>query len=191
VTDQTEQLSTHLMLDYLVELGSELLAAGCPSYRLETLLSVVAAHEGFSADVFALPTGLFVAIRTPTGTAPAVSMVRVNEWRVDLQRLAVLDELLNRVVDRTLTVHDARLELRHASHEGLDQVRARRSLGRGRGRRHEGQRGRRRRPHLPRPCRGARAQGRRRPAPPGPPPRRRPRRCPSRARPASGRARAL
>ena len=118
MTDSREPLSTHLMLDYLVELGSELLAAGCPSYRLEELLGVVAKREGFSADVFALPTGLFVAIRTPTGEAPAVSMVRVNEWRVDLQRLAVLDELLNRVVDRTLTVNDARLELRRLSKAG-------------------------------------------------------------------------
>jgi uncharacterized membrane protein YjjP (DUF1212 family) len=111
VTDTRAPLPTHLMLDYLVELGSELLAAGCPSYRLETLLCVVATREGFSADVFAVPTGLFVAIRTPTGEAPLVSMVRVNEWRIDLERLAVLDELLNRVVDRTLSVEEARLEL--------------------------------------------------------------------------------
>ncbi len=100
------------MLDYLLELGGELLSAGCPSYRLEELLGVVAEREGFSADVFAVPTGLFVSIRTPTGEAPAMSMVRVKEWRIDLERLAVLDELLNRVVDRTLSVEDARGELR-------------------------------------------------------------------------------
>lgn len=111
VTD-AQPLSTHLMLDYLVELGSELSSAGCPSYRLEELLTVVAEHEGFKADVFALPTGLFIGIRTPTGDAPAVSMVRVKDWGIDLERLAMLDELLNRVVSRTLSVNDARLELR-------------------------------------------------------------------------------
>lgn len=111
-TETRELLPTHLLLDYLVELGSELLSAGCPSYRLEELLTVVAGHEGHHADVFAVPTGLFVGLRTPTGTAPAVAMVRVKEWRVDLHRLAVLDELFNRVVDRTLSVNDARVELR-------------------------------------------------------------------------------
>jgi len=113
-----EPLSTHLLLDYLVELGSELLSAGCPSYRLEELLSVVAQREGFSADVFAVPTGLFVGIRTPTGDAPAVSMVRVTEWRIDLERLAVLDGLLHRVIERELSVNDARLELRRLSKQG-------------------------------------------------------------------------
>jgi uncharacterized membrane protein YjjP (DUF1212 family) len=107
-----EPLSPNLVLDYLVELGSELLAAGCPSYRLEELLTVIAEHEGFQADVFAVPTGLFIGVRTPTGEAPAVSMVRVKEWRIDLERLSVLDELLNRVVDRTLSVNDARAALR-------------------------------------------------------------------------------
>lgn len=115
MTSPREPLSTHLMLDYLVELGSELLSAGCPSYRLEELLTVVAEREGFDADVFAVPTGLFVAIRTPTGEAPAVSMVRVKEWRIDLERLAVLDELLNDVVDRKVTVNEARTALRRLS----------------------------------------------------------------------------
>lgn len=116
MTAARERLSTHLMLDYLLELGSELLAAGCPSYRLEELLMVVAEREGFEADVFALPTGLFLSIRTPTGEPPVMSMVRVKEWRIDLERLALLDELLNRVVDRTLSVDDARLELRQFAH---------------------------------------------------------------------------
>ncbi|MCA2978549.1 MAG: threonine/serine exporter family protein [Myxococcaceae bacterium] len=111
----SEPLSTHLVLDYLIELGSELLTAGCPSYRLEELLTRIAEHEGFAADVFVVPTGLFVGVRTPTGEAPAVAMVRVKDWRIDLSRLAELDALLNRVVDRTLSVNDARAELRRLS----------------------------------------------------------------------------
>ncbi|MCU0699679.1 MAG: threonine/serine exporter family protein, partial [Myxococcaceae bacterium] len=61
----------------------------------------------------------FVGVRTPTGDAPAVSMVRVREWRIDLERLAVLDALLNRVVDRTLSMNDARAELRRLSSKPL------------------------------------------------------------------------
>lgn len=104
--------SPQLVLDYLVELGSDLLAAGCPTYRLEELLVAVAANEGFSADVFAVPTGLFVSIRTPTGEAPVTTMVRVREWQTNLTALADLDRLLNRVVTRELSVEEARAELK-------------------------------------------------------------------------------
>ena len=33
-----EALSAQLLLDYLIELGTALMSAGCPSYRLEELL---------------------------------------------------------------------------------------------------------------------------------------------------------
>jgi CBS domain containing-hemolysin-like protein len=52
-----ERLTSHLLLDYLVELGTGLMSAGCPSYRLEELLMVLARHEGFEVDAFAVPTG--------------------------------------------------------------------------------------------------------------------------------------
>ncbi len=107
-----ERLSSHLLLDYLVELGTGLMSAGCPSYRLEELLMVLARHEGFEVDAFAVPTGLFVSVKTPQGDAPAMAMVRVRDWRTDLETLALLDEVMNEVVDRKLTVTQARAKLR-------------------------------------------------------------------------------
>ncbi len=107
-----EPLTTHLLLDYLVELGTGLMEAGCPSYRLEELLAVLALHEGFEVAAFAVPTGLFVSVKTPQGEAPAMAMVRVRDWRTDLETLALLDEVMNAVVDRKLTVPEARARLR-------------------------------------------------------------------------------
>lgn len=104
----SEKLSANLLLEYLVELGTGLLSAGCPTHRLEDLLSAVAAHEGFACDAFAVPTGLFLSVRTPEGEPPVMQMVRVREWSTNLERLAALDEVLNDVAERTLTVDEAR-----------------------------------------------------------------------------------
>jgi len=107
-----EPLTSHLLLDYLVELGVGLMSAGCPSYRLEELLVVLARHEGFELDAFAVPTGLFVSVKTPQGEAPVIAMVRVRDWRTDLETVALLDEVMNAVVSRTLSVTEARAKLR-------------------------------------------------------------------------------
>ena len=107
-----EALSPHLLLDYLVELGSALMSAGCPAHRLEELIVTVARHEGHVADVFAVPTGLFVGLRTAEGEASLTTMVRVSEWTNDLERLSALDELLNEVADRSLSIPAARQKIR-------------------------------------------------------------------------------
>lgn len=108
----TERLSPQLLLDYLAELGSALMSAGCPVHRLEGLLVAVAALEGHAADVFAVPTGLFVALRTPDGEATHLTMVRVSEWANDLERLSALDAVLNEVADRLISITEARQRIR-------------------------------------------------------------------------------
>lgn len=106
-----EDLSPQLLLDYLVELGTALMSSGCPTHRLEDLLVTIARHEGHSADVFALPTGLFVSLRTPNGEPSRLAMVRVTEWANDLEKLTELDELLNEVVAGTLDIATARVRI--------------------------------------------------------------------------------
>lgn len=110
--DEPQPLSAQLMLDYLVDLGGALMAAGCPTYRVEDLLVLVARHEGHHADVFAVPTGLFVGVRTPEGQASPTTMVRVTEWTNDLERLAALDRVVNDVIDRSATIPEARARIR-------------------------------------------------------------------------------
>ncbi len=109
---RSDDLSPQLLLDYLVELGTALMSAGCPTHRLEELLTTLAGREGHFADVFAVPTGLFISLRTPQGQASLTAMVRVTEWANDLERLAELDELMNEVADGELDIPTARLRIR-------------------------------------------------------------------------------
>lgn len=114
-----EDLSPQLVLDYLVELGTALMSAGCPTHRLEQLLVTLARHEGHEADIFALPTGLFISLRTPNGEPALLAMVRVTEWNNDLGRLVALDALLNAVADDTLDLTEARRRI-HALQKAAD-----------------------------------------------------------------------
>jgi uncharacterized membrane protein YjjP (DUF1212 family) len=106
------------VLDYLVELGSALMSAGCPVHRLEELLVALAGLEGYQADVFAVPTGLFVTVRAEGPGPSLTTMVRVREWGTDLERMAELDEVLNLVADRKLGIPEARRRIQQARGAG-------------------------------------------------------------------------
>ncbi|MCC6335847.1 MAG: threonine/serine exporter family protein [Myxococcales bacterium] len=109
---RTETLSAQEALEYVVELGSALMSAGCPTHRLEELLDSVAKAQGFSADVFAVPTGLFVTLRGAEGTPPVFSMARVSTWSTDLHLLGQLDEVVTDVASGVLSIPEARARIR-------------------------------------------------------------------------------
>lgn len=96
--------------DYLAEIGGTLVAYGCPSYRLEDVIAVVAEDEGYTAQTFALPTGLFLTLSAP-GQAPLVRMVRAKRWETNLDRLVLVDGIFNDVGDKKKTIAEARREL--------------------------------------------------------------------------------
>jgi uncharacterized membrane protein YjjP (DUF1212 family) len=101
------------LADYLLEVGSTLAACGCPSYRLEDVMRLIADIEGYRADPFALPTGLFLRVTSKDGSGPQVQrMTRVSDWGVDLARLTLVDEIFNDVVDRRATIEQARTRIR-------------------------------------------------------------------------------
>jgi uncharacterized membrane protein YjjP (DUF1212 family) len=97
--------------DYLMEIGGTLVAYGCPSYRLEEVIRVVAEIEGYSAQAFAIPTGLFVSITVPGQTTPVVRMIRVKEWATNLDRLVLVDTIFNDVAADRITIKEARQRL--------------------------------------------------------------------------------
>jgi uncharacterized membrane protein YjjP (DUF1212 family) len=106
-------LSADDLADYLVDLGGALLSAGCPTHRLEDALVKIAAIEGYQADAFGVPTGLFLSLGGPGVERPLVRMVRVKEWATDLERLALIDRVFNEVLARRLPVGVARRMLDH------------------------------------------------------------------------------
>ena len=101
------------LADYLLDIGATLAACGCPSYRLEDVIRLIADSEGYRADPFALPTGLFLRVRAKDGLGPQVMrMTRLGDWGVDLARLAIVDEIFNDVVARRTTIEEARVRIR-------------------------------------------------------------------------------
>ncbi len=101
------------LADYLLEIGATLAGFGCPSYRLEDVIRLIAAIEGHRADPFALPSGLFLRVTAKDGGGPQVNrMTRVNDWGVDLARLTLVDEVFNDVVARRATIDQARERIR-------------------------------------------------------------------------------
>lgn len=108
---RTPRLPRSELADYVMELGGTLLSYGCPTHRLEAVIRAVGVTEGYRAEAFALPTGLFVTIEGRDGEEPLFRMVRVQEWAVDLDRLALVDRIFNDVADDRCTIEDARHRL--------------------------------------------------------------------------------
>lgn len=103
------------LADYLVDLGAMLAASGCPSYRLEDVIKLVAAAEGQRCEPFALPTGLFLRVSAKDKSGPSAQrMQRVKDWGVDLQRLTLIDEIFNDVISRKTTIQEARARIKAA-----------------------------------------------------------------------------
>ena len=110
------QRSREELADYLLDIGATLAAYGCPSYRLEDVIRSVAESEGYRAEPFALPTGLFLRVvpqvRGEEPVAEVHRMTRLHDWGVDLGRLTLVDELFNEVANRRATIEQARARIR-------------------------------------------------------------------------------
>ena len=106
-----ERLPPTEFADYLLEIGGTLVAYGCPSSRLEEVIRVVAEIEGYAAQAFAIPTGLFVSITVPGQTTPVLRMIRVKEWGTNLDRLVLVDTIFNDVASDRITIKEARQRL--------------------------------------------------------------------------------
>lgn len=108
--------SREQLADYLLDIGATLASFGCPSYRLEDVIRLVAEVEGYRAEPFALPTGLFLRV-TPKerGGEPVPEvhrMTRLSDWGVDLDRLTLVDAIFNDVAYRRATIEQARARIR-------------------------------------------------------------------------------
>jgi uncharacterized membrane protein YjjP (DUF1212 family) len=101
-------LSIPELAEYLVDVGATLSAYGNPTHRTEAVIRLIAELEGCACDVFAVPTGLWLSVRGPGEDVPVVRMARVKEWTVNLDRLAAVDRIFNDVIERKLSLKDAR-----------------------------------------------------------------------------------
>ncbi len=117
-------LSLDELADYLVEVGATLSAHGNPTHRTESLIRLIAEGELCRCEVFAVPTGLWLSVKSVESTRPAVRMARVKEWSLNLDRLSAVDEVFNEVVDRKLSFVEARLAIEQIERRPLPYPRA-------------------------------------------------------------------
>lgn len=115
-TPSARSRTSEQLADYLLDIGTTLAAYGCPSYRLEDVIREVARAEGFEAQSFVLPTGLFLRVVPKDGSpgTPIESqrMRRVQEWSVDLDKLTVIDEIFNDVSAKKTSIEEARTRIK-------------------------------------------------------------------------------
>jgi uncharacterized membrane protein YjjP (DUF1212 family) len=115
-TPSARHRSREELADYLLDIGATLASYGCPSYRLEDVIRLVAETEGYRAEPFALPTGLFLrVVPKERGVVPVPEvhrMTRVSDWGVDLDRLTMVDAIFNDVAYRRATIEQARARIR-------------------------------------------------------------------------------
>ncbi len=111
-SEGTRRRTAEELSDYLAEIGGMLTRYGCPSYRIEGLVHVVAELEGHRAESFALPTGIFLTV-TPRGArmTPVHRMVRLHEWSVNLDKLLFVDAVFNDVAHDRCPIEEARVRL--------------------------------------------------------------------------------
>src|SRR5215211_7186663 len=83
--------------EFIVKLGAALHNYGTSSERLEYGLRKIMVRLGLQDDIFASPTGLFLSIGK-TGRQNT-SIIRVDPGEVHLEKLALLDELSQRVIE--------------------------------------------------------------------------------------------
>lgn len=117
-------LSLDGLADYLVEVGATLSAYGNPTHRTEAVIRAIAERERCECEVFAVPTGLWLSVRSAHEPVPAVRMARVKEWTVNLDRLAAVDLIFNDVAERKSSLVAARRAIEEVESRPLPYPRA-------------------------------------------------------------------
>jgi uncharacterized membrane protein YjjP (DUF1212 family) len=86
---------------FAIKLGRALHEYGTPTYRLEAAMASVVERFGLRGQFFAIPTGIFASFGAPEEQRTA--LIRVQPSTVDLQKMALLDELTAQVIRSQVT----------------------------------------------------------------------------------------
>jgi uncharacterized membrane protein YjjP (DUF1212 family) len=96
-------------VDFIVELGTALHRYGTPAHRLEAALSSMAQILDLEAQILSTPTSIMVGFGTPG--AQRTALIRVDPGAHNLEKLAAVDDLAERVARRELSLEAAIAEL--------------------------------------------------------------------------------
>ncbi|MEG6586156.1 threonine/serine exporter family protein [Dendrosporobacter sp. 1207_IL3150] len=110
-----------ILLEEIMELailsGEVLLKNGAETYRVEeTMAHVAKACGAAKVESFVIPTGVFLTVNDDSGRS-ITTMRRVKNRTINLDRIAKVNELSRRLVDRRIDRKDAYGILKHIARE--------------------------------------------------------------------------
>ena len=111
VTDAVvERVSLRSLVDLLMETCRVAIECGCSSNRVELLVTRLGEAWGFSVDAAALPTAVWLSVRGRG--QQAIELVRLKRWSIDLNKLALLNDLVDQVEHHEMALDEAVERLR-------------------------------------------------------------------------------
>ena len=106
VTDTViERVSPRSLVDFLMETCRVAIECGCSSNRIEMLVTRLGEAWGFSVEAAALPTAVWLSVRGRG--QQIIELVRVNRWGIDLNKLALLNDLVDQVENHQMNLDEA------------------------------------------------------------------------------------
>jgi uncharacterized membrane protein YjjP (DUF1212 family) len=84
-------------ISFVITLARALHRFGTPAHRLEESMKMILSRLGLEGAFFSIPTGIFAAFGAPE--EHRTSLVRTESGEVNLEKLSLLDELAERVID--------------------------------------------------------------------------------------------
>ena len=106
VTDTViERVSPRSLVDFLMETCRVAIECGCSSNRVELLVTRLGEAWGFSVDAAALPTAVWLSVRGRG--QQIIELVRLNTWSIDLNKLALLNDLVDQVEHHEMALDEA------------------------------------------------------------------------------------
>ncbi len=90
-------------ISFTITLARALHRYGTPTHRLEEMMRMVLGRLGLEGVFFGMPTGMFVSFGRPE--AHQTSLIRTEAVDVNLEKLSLLDELTERVIQGEIGPH--------------------------------------------------------------------------------------
>jgi len=87
---------------FVMKLGQALHRYGVPSHRLENGMNLVSQRFGIQGSFFVTPTGIFASFGPPE--EQRTTLIRTESSEVNLEKMALLDELVNQVTDERISI---------------------------------------------------------------------------------------
>ncbi len=100
-----ERVSLKSLADFLMETCRVAIECGCSSNRIEMLVARLGEAWGYQVEAAALPTAVWLSIRGRG--QQSLELVRVKSWSINLERLALLNDLVDEVENHRVFLEEA------------------------------------------------------------------------------------